>query len=79
MSLLTHVSLSILDEELDSHGYFTILLHLNTKKNEIKSWSGQKCQKRSNFQNIYFLNKGMFLMQNLLSNPMVPIVFPYAG
>ena len=32
MSRLTHVLWSILDEELDSHGYFTIWLKFWTKK-----------------------------------------------
>ena len=31
MSRLTHVLWSILDEELDIHGYFTIWLNLNEK------------------------------------------------
>ena len=39
MSRLTHVLWFILDEELDSHGYFTILLNLNEKMR--KSIQGQ--------------------------------------
>ena len=61
---------------LDSHSYFTIWLNLNEKNAKIDSRSGQKGQKRSNFPNLFFfLNKDMFLKQNLLSNPMVPLVF----
>ena len=33
MCRLTYVLWSILDEELDIHGYFTFWLHLNKKKN----------------------------------------------
>ena len=39
MSRLTHFLWSILDEELDSHGYFTIWLNLNEKMR--KSIQGQ--------------------------------------
>ena len=53
MCRLTHVLWSILDKELDSHGYFTIWLNLNEKKAKIDSRSGQKCQKSSNFQNLF--------------------------
>ena len=52
MSRLTHVSWSILDDELYSHGYFTIWLHLNqkmSKKSGQNVGSGQKFQKGSNF------------------------------
>ena len=76
MSRLTHVLWSILDEELESHGYFTILLNLNEKNAKIDSRSGQKRSKKVKFSKfIFFENKDMFLKQNLLSNPMAPLVF----
>ena len=75
MCRLTHVLWSILDKELDSHGYFTMWLNLNEKMR--KSIQGQvKKVKKGQIFKIYFLeNKDMFLKQNLLSNPMVPLVF----
>ena len=45
MSRLTHVLWSILDEELNGHGYFTIWLNLNEKNEKIESRSGQKGKK----------------------------------
>ena len=54
MCRLTHVSWSILDEELDSHGYFTIWLNLNKKM--WKSIQGQvKKVKKGQIFKIYFL------------------------
>ena len=51
-------------------------LHLNEKKSKIDSRSGQKSQKKVKFSKfIFFENKDVFLKQNLLSNPMVPLVF----
>ena len=44
MGRLTHVSWSILDEELDSYGYFTIWLDLN-KNAKFNSMSGQNVKK----------------------------------
>ena len=52
MSRLTHVSWSILDEELDGHGYFTIWLHLN-KKNATFSSKRSKKVKCSLFKQRY--------------------------
>ena len=76
MCRLTHVLWSILDKELDSHGYFTIWLNLNEKKMR-KSIQGQvkKVKKGQIFKIYIFENKDMFLKQNLLRNPMVPLVF----
>ena len=48
-----HVSRPVLDEELDSHGYFTIWLQLNQENGKFNSWSGQKFQKGQIFK-IYF-------------------------
>ena len=73
MSSLSHVLWSILDEELDSQGYFTIWLNMNEKMR--KSIQGQvKKAKKCQFF-IFFENKYMFPNQNLLSNPTVPLVF----
>ena len=46
-----------------------------------KSIQGQvkKVKKGQIFKIFFFLNKDMFLKQNLLSNPMVPFVFLYVG
>ena len=75
MCRLTHVLWSILDKELDSHGCFTIWLKLNEKNAKIDSRSGQKGQKGQIFKIYFFFEiKDMFLKQNLLSNPMVPLV-----
>ena len=52
MSRLTHVLWSILDEDLDIHGYFTIWLNLNEKMR--KSIQGQvKMSKKDKFS-IFF-------------------------
>ena len=55
MSRLTHVLWSILDEELDSHGYFTIWLNVNKKKMR-KTIQGQlkKVKKGQIFLNLFF-------------------------
>ena len=55
--------------------FFTICLNLNEKMR--KSIQGQVIKvKKGQIFKIYFLeNKDMFLKQNLLSNPMVPLVF----
>ena len=56
MCRLTHVLWSILDEELDSHGYFTFWLHLNEKNR--KSIQGQvKKVKKGQIFKIYFFEK----------------------
>ena len=75
MSRLTHVLWSILDEELDSHGYFTIWLNLNEKMRKSIQGQVKKVKKGQIFKIVFFENKDMFLKQNLLSNPMVPLVF----
>ena len=75
MCRLTHVLWSILDKELDSHGYFTIWLNLNEKMRKSIQGQVKKVKKGQIFKIYFFENKDMFLKQNLLSNPMVPLVF----
>ena len=75
MCRLTHVLWSILDKELDSHGYFTIWLNLNEKNRKSIQGQVKKVKKVKFSKFIFFENKDMFLKQNLLSNPMVPLVF----
>ena len=75
MSRLIHVLWSILDEELDSHGYFTIWLNLNEKLRKSIQGQVKKVKKGQIFKILFFENKDMFMKQNLLSNPTVPLVF----
>ena len=53
MSRLTHVLWSILDEELDSHGYFTIWLNLNEKMRKSIQVQVKKVN-RVTFSKFYF-------------------------
>ena len=70
MSRLTHVLSSILDEELDSHGYFTIWLNLNEKMRKSIQVQVKNVKNFQIFKILFFENNDMFLKQNLLSNPM---------
>ena len=75
MCRLTHVLWSILDKELDSYDYFTIGLNLNEKMRKSIQGQVKKVKKGQIFKIYFFENKDMFLKQNLLSNPMLPLVF----
>ena len=61
----------------------TVNLQFNfiwTQKNaKFKSWSGKNFKKGQIFKKYIFLKTKTSLMQNLLSNLMVPIIFLYAG
>ena len=75
----THVLWFILDEELDSHGYFTFWLHLNEKNRKSIQGQVKKVKKRSNFQNLFFLKQRRVSEAESPQQSNIIISFPVSG